>query len=133
MTEYGVAPLALGLTTRMCERFVATRCEDLPAPIIHEVKRAVLDWVGCALAGAPHPTVTKLLATLAHTGGGEVATVIGRGRRLGLLEAPLANGQMGHVLDFDDTHMDGVVLHASSPLLSALFALSEVGPSRGRI
>src|ERR1700688_2780691 len=32
---------------------------------------------------------------------------------------------MGHVLDYDDTHMGGVVLHTSSPVLAALFALSE--------
>jgi 2-methylcitrate dehydratase PrpD len=32
---------------------------------------------------------------------------------------------MGHLLDFDDTHMGGVVLHASSPVLSALLALAE--------
>ena len=34
---------------------------------------------------------------------------------------------MGHVLDYDDTHMGGVVLHASSPILAALFALAERG------
>jgi 2-methylcitrate dehydratase PrpD len=39
---------------------------------------------------------------------------------------------MGHVLDFDDTHMGGVVLHASSPVLSALFALSERETVSGR-
>jgi 2-methylcitrate dehydratase PrpD len=59
--------------------------------------------------------------------------VIGRrGTRLGPLDAALANGQMGHLLDFDDTHMGGVVLHASSPLLGALFALAERGGVDGR-
>ncbi len=38
---------------------------------------------------------------------------------------------MGHVLDFDDTHMGGVVLHASSPILAALFALCERGAVDG--
>jgi 2-methylcitrate dehydratase PrpD len=56
--------------------------------------------------------------------------VLGRGLELGRLDAPLANGQMGHVLDFDDTHMGGVVLHASSPILAALFSLAERAPSR---
>ena len=31
----------------------------------------------------------------------------------------------GHMLDYDDTHMGGVVLHASSPILAALFSLAE--------
>jgi 2-methylcitrate dehydratase PrpD len=57
--------------------------------------------------------------------------VLGRSLKLGLLEAPLANGVMGHVLDFDDTHMGGVVLHTSSPVLAALFALAERAPVSG--
>src|SRR6185436_13621737 len=44
---------------------------------------------------------------------------------------PLANGQMGHVLDYDDTHMGGVVLHTSSPVLAALLALAERAPVSG--
>src|SRR6202035_2142308 len=59
------------------------------------------------------------------------ATVLGRKLKLGLRDAPLANGQMGHVLDFDDTHMGGVVLHASSPVLAALFSLTERSGARG--
>ena len=50
------------------------------------------------------------------------AGVIGHEGGLGLLEAPVVNGTMGHVLDFDDTHLGGVVLHASSPVLAALLA-----------
>ena len=57
--------------------------------------------------------------------------MFGRKLKLGLLDAPLANGQMGHVLDFDDTHMGGVVLHTSSPVLAALFALAERTPVSG--
>jgi 2-methylcitrate dehydratase PrpD len=57
--------------------------------------------------------------------------VLGRKLKLGLLDAPLANGQMGHVLDYDDTHMGGVVLHTSSPVLAALLALAERAPVGG--
>jgi hypothetical protein len=52
------------------------------------------------------------------------------GLRLGLLDAPVANGQMGHLLDFDDTHMGGVVLHTSSPL-SPRCCRGGHRPSRG--
>jgi len=91
----------------------------------------VLDWIGCALAGSGHNTVMTLLAVLQEISGKPQATVLGRGLKLGLLDAPLANGQMGHVLDYDDTHMGGVVLHTSSPVLAALFALSERKPVSG--
>ena len=91
----------------------------------------MLDWIGCALAGSGHKTIKTLIDVLQETGGRPQATVLGRKLRLGLLDAPLANGQMGHVLDFDDTHMGGVVLHASSPVLAALFALAERKPVSG--
>jgi len=72
-----------------------------------------------------------LLSVLQDVSGRPQATVFGRDLKLGLIEAPLANGQMGHVLDYDDTHMGGVVLHTSSPVLSALFALAERNPVSG--
>jgi 2-methylcitrate dehydratase PrpD len=58
--------------------------------------------------------------------------VLGHELRLGQLEAAIANGQMGHMLDYDDTHMGGVILHASSPIIPALFALAERGGINGR-
>jgi 2-methylcitrate dehydratase PrpD len=39
---------------------------------------------------------------------------------------------MGHVLDFDDTHLGGVILHTSTATLPALFALGERRKSSGR-
>lgn len=123
--DQNLSPEAVTLTKTLCARLAAARFGDLSAAAVHQARRSVLDWIGCALAGSPHPTVGKLIDVLGAAGGRAQATVLGRNLRLGLLEAPLANGQMGHVLDFDDTHMGGVVLHASSPVLAALFALAE--------
>jgi 2-methylcitrate dehydratase PrpD len=113
------------LTKTLCGHLAATRLADLSAAAINQARRGVLDWIGCALAGSGHKTVSTLLSVLQETSGRPQATVFGRGLKLGLLDAPLANGQMGHVLDYDDTHMGGVVLHTSSPVLAALFALAE--------
>jgi 2-methylcitrate dehydratase PrpD len=130
--EYGVAALGLGATRSLGGFIAGLRFEDLPAAVVHEARRGVLDWIGCALAASRHPTIRILLDTFAATGSPAVATVLGQGGlRLGLLDAPVANGQMGHLLDFDDTHMGGVVLHASSPLLAALLALAEHRPVSG--
>ena len=132
-TEYGVAALGLGVTKQLAAFIAALRFEDLPAAVVHEARRGVLDWIGCALAASRHPTIRILLDTFAATGSAPAAPVLGQaGLRIGLLDAPIANGQMGHLLDFDDTHMGGVVLHTSSPLLAALFALAEHRPVSGR-
>jgi 2-methylcitrate dehydratase PrpD len=116
---------AVTLTKSLCTHLANARFDDLSEAARNEARRGVLDWIGCALAGSGHPTVAKLIAVLEEAGGRPQARVLGRNLRLGFLDAPLANGQMGHILDFDDTHMGGVVLHASSPILAALFALAE--------
>ena len=129
--DQNLSPDAVTLTKTLCARLAAARFDDLTPAAVREARRGVLDWIGCALAGSSHPTVATLVSVLQETSGSGRATVLGRGLKLGLLDAPLANGQMGHVLDFDDTHMGGVVLHASSPVLAALFALAERTPVGG--
>lgn len=130
--EYGAAPLNLDLTYRLCDFIAGFRYDDLPDGVVHEARRGILDWLGCALAGSRHDTISTLLDVLGTVSGGQQSTVIARGMKLGVIEAAMANGQMGHLLDFDDTHMGGVILHASSPILAALFALSEIRPVSGR-
>lgn len=132
-TEYGVASLDLGVTKALAGFIAGLRFEVLPALVVHEARRGVMDMIGCALAASRHPTIGILLDTFAATGSAPIARVLGQGGlRLGLLDAPVVNGQMGHLLDFDDTHMGGVVLHTSSPLLCALLALAEHRPVSGR-
>ncbi len=120
------------VTRALCAHLAGFGFDALPANVVHAARRGVLDWMGCALAGSRHPTLDKLNRVLSRTGGKPVATVFGRNAKLGLLDAPLANGQAGHVLDYDDTHMGGTVLHTSSPTLAALFALAERGGATGR-
>ena len=122
---------AVTATKTLCGHLASARFSDLTPKALREARRGVLDWIGCALAGSGHNEVTTLLDVLREAGGRPQATVLGRNLKLGLLDAPLANGQMGHLLDYDDTHMGGVVLHTSSPVLAALFALAERSPVSG--
>lgn len=122
---------AVTATKTLCGHLATAKFSDLTPAALREARRGVLDWIGCALAGSGHRTITTLLGVLEETTGKPQATVLGRKLKLGLLDAPLANGQMGHVLDYDDTHMGGVVLHTSSPVLAALFALAERKPVSG--
>ncbi len=129
--DQNLSPDAVTLTKTLCGRLAAARFDDLSVAAVQQARRGVLDWIGCALAGSGHKTISTLLDVLQEVSGRPQATVLGRKLKLGLRDAPLANGQMGHVLDFDDTHMGGVVLHASSPVLAALFALAERSPVSG--
>ena len=130
--DYGAAPIGLNITRDLAAFIARFRYEDLPEEAVHESRRSVLDWLGGALPGSLHPTLGKLMSVLETLSGKPQATVLGRGMQLGLMEAALANGQAGHVLDYDDTHMGGVVLHASSPILAAVLALADRGGFDGR-
>ena len=130
--RYGAANLGLGITRRFGSFLSEIRYADLPPAAVHEARRAVLDWLGCALAGSQHPTPRILIRTLAGLGSMPDATVLGqKDLKLSLLDAAVANGQMGHVLDFDDTHLGGVILHTSTATMPALLALGERRHSRG--
>lgn len=118
--------------TRILARHIArSRYADLPVDAVAAARRGVLDWLGCALAGSRHPTLDILVSVMGELSTQSQATVLGRGSKAGFLEAALINGQMGHVLDYDDTHMAGVILHASSPILAALFSLAELSQASG--
>ncbi len=132
ITEYGLTPVGLNVTRDFSAFLATVRFEDLPEAAVHQARRGALDWIGCTLAASPHPTIAKLLAVIEQAGGSGSTRVLGHAHKLALLDAAVANGQMGHLLDYDDTHMGGVVLHASSPILAALFALIDGGGIDGR-
>src|SRR6266545_2051628 len=130
--DYNLASPGLNLTRDFGDFLARFKFEDLSERAVHEARRGLIDWIGCALAGSGHPTIDKLLSVLTAISGKPQATVMGRRLKLGLMEAALANGQIGHMLDFDDTHRGGVVLHTSGPILAALFPLIERGGVSGR-
>ena len=112
-------------------RFVArSRIEDVPPAVVHEAKRAVLNWVGCAIGASRHETVNRALAALAPFVGPAQASVLGRHEKVDILHAALFNGMTSHTFDFDDTHLR-TVIHPTGPVASAILALSEYMPVTG--
>ena len=111
--------------TRVLARYgVASRYEQLPAPVVHEARRAILNWAGCAIGASAHETVENAWNAMRPFAGAVQATLLGRRERTDILNAALVNGISSHVLDFDDTHPETLV-HPSGPVASALFALAE--------
>ena len=116
--------------TRTLARFLATaRPEDVPPAIRHEAKRALLNWLGCAIGSARHETIECAVAALQPFFGPPQAAILGRSERADILNAALVNGTSSHVLDFDDTHARAI--HPSAPVLPALLAFAEWRPTTG--
>ena len=112
-------------TTAALARFVAaSRWEDIPAPVRHEARRALLNFVAAALGGSRDAAIMHAVAVLGPFSGPAQATVIGRAERFDLPNAAFLNAASGNVLDFDDTHHP-TVIHPTSPVAPPLLALSE--------
>lgn len=107
-----------------------SRFTNLPGTVLHEAKRAVLNWIGCAVGASRHPTVSCALAALSPFSGPAQATVLGRQERLDILHTAMMNGITSHTFDFDDTHLK-TVIHPTAPVASAILALSEYIPVSG--
>ncbi len=119
-----MAQEATAEVTRTLARYiVASRYEDIPAPVRHEASRALLNWCGCAIGASRHETINSMLATVLPFAGQPQAQILGRSERTDILHAALVNGVSSHVFDFDDTHVRAV--HPSAPVLPALLALAE--------
>src|SRR5256885_3924440 len=113
-------------------RFVAdTSWDDIPEPVKHEAKRALLNFFAVALAGCRTAPIEMALKSLAEFSGGRQATIVGRSERIDALAAAFLNAAGANVFDYCDTHLPTVV-HPTAPLAPALLALGELRPVNGR-
>jgi len=119
-----------GLTRALAEQSASLTHADLSPDARALARQCVLDYLGCALAGADDPLTRMLLAEMAEQGGNDAATVLGSEARLPPLSAALVNGTAAHALDFDDVNM-AMPGHPSVAILPALLALAEERGSRG--
>ncbi len=117
-------------TAALATFLAESRWSDVPKSIRHEGKRALLNWLGCALGGCRDPTVDILVNGLREFAGPPHATLIGRREKFDAPNAALVNGVSSNILDFDDTHMP-TVIHPSVPVASAALALAEFRPVTG--
>ena len=120
------------LVTKRLAQFVAdAQWDALSPPVIHQAKRALVNFFAVALTGCREPAIETALRSLAIFSGGREATVIGRPERLDALAAAFLNAASANVLDFCDTHVP-TVIHPTAPLAPALFALGELRRITGR-
>ena len=124
-------PQNSGVTERLAQFVVETRWDALQPPIVHQVKRSLINFFAVALTGCREPTIETALQTLAVFSGGRQAALIGRRERIDALNAAFLNAASANILDFCDTHVP-TVIHPTAPLAPALLALGELRRVTGR-
>ncbi len=114
----------MGVSRHTAEWVSSLRYEDLSDLAIERIEVAVLDYLGCAIAGAATETGMKLMDYVLEVGREGGSTVFGTKYRFSPPDAALLNGTFGHALDYDDVsfHMIG---HPGVTILPAVLALAE--------
>jgi len=75
-------------TLALAEFVAKNRPEDLPRNVVHEGKRALLNWLGCAIGASHHDTVSRAMLALMPFFGPAQASILGRVERVDTLHAP---------------------------------------------
>jgi 2-methylcitrate dehydratase len=126
----------VAVARRIAEYATRLNYESLPPEVVKQVKRTVLDLLGCAIGGYQSETSRIVLQFIEEIGGTPESTVIGSGLRTSCLNAVLANGAMARYLDFNDTHLVpiGDKIQGGHPceLIPTVLALGERQHSPGR-
>jgi 2-methylcitrate dehydratase PrpD len=109
----------------------ALSLEQIPREVVDRAHHLILDAVGIAFASGRFDFAKRTLEAMRSLGDGPgEGVVIGFPDRLGFRDAAIANGVLVHGLDFDDTHLGGVV-HASASLVPTLLAVGARQRSSG--
>jgi 2-methylcitrate dehydratase PrpD len=117
---------SVNATRELAAFVVRARLEDLPSDLLHQARRCTTDCLGVAIGAAEESAVDMLLGVVDTLGGSPQCTVWATDRRASLAHAPLVNGYLAHVLDFDDSYMPQVtILHGNAPVVPAAMAVGE--------
>lgn len=109
----------------------ALQFEDLPEEVVHQVKRLVLDSLGCGIGAFTSEPVKGMRALAATVTGDFSATVLGTTTRTTADLAALANGTMVRYLDFNDSYNGKDTAHPSDNIPCVL-AAAEASFASGR-
>lgn len=104
---------------------------DIPAEVRTRAHHTMLDAAGIAVASTRYPFAHPVLAGLQAFGDTGDVPVLGMAARLNARDAATMNGFLCHGLDFDDTHIAGIV-HATASVLPATLSASAMTGASGR-
>jgi 2-methylcitrate dehydratase PrpD len=121
----------MSVTESLARYVVDDTPNGIPTDVWHEAKRALLNYLGCALGGSGEPALETAIETLASYSGPATANVLGRDESFDPLNAALMNGIGSHVHEYDDT-LPRNYIHPSVPVASALFAHASAHRVSGR-
>jgi 2-methylcitrate dehydratase len=119
------------IADRLAQYAATLRYTQLPTPVVHEVKRRLLDSLGCAFGAwtsVPGRIARQTALSVKSPSG---ATVWGTAHRTLPDLAAFANGALVRYLDFNDTYLSKEPAHPSDNL-AAILAVGEMAQATGK-
>ncbi|UOF91152.1 MmgE/PrpD family protein [Fodinisporobacter ferrooxydans] len=114
----------LDLTKILAEHVDMFHRIQLPSPVIHQVKRVLLDYLCAAVTGSQTEVSRLLYAYLLETEGEGEFRTIGFEKGLSKTNSAFLNGTNAHCLDFDDGHTQGSI-HPGAVVIPAVLAAAR--------
>ena len=93
----------MGATETVAQFVTTLKAADIPQEALRRARTALLDCIGCAVAGAKYSSSGLLLDFIRDCGGAPQATVMGTNLRTSAPDAALANGMLSSALLYEDT------------------------------
>ncbi len=115
---------AAGASKRIAEYASGLSYDKLPANAVHAFKRALLDYLTCAIAGSRMEPTRIVFDYVSSWDQSREAAVMGTTTRLSCPNAAFVNGTSTHGLDFDDGFTRGSV-HPAGAVFPAVLAIAE--------
>ena len=119
----------MGATETIARWVVNTNYEDIPPDAIRVANESCFDLLGVILAGSVQPVGQIIQEYVTKQGAVPEATILSGGAQSTMANVALANGTMGHALDYDDFGGFG---HPTVAVFPALLAIGEHSGATGR-
>ena len=117
------------LAHQLADYACALRFEDLSKEVVHEVKRRVLDSVGCALGAWKEEPCVIARKVASDFSAKQGSTIIGTNHKAPPDWTAFANGCCIRYFDYNDTYLSKEPAHPSDNIAAALAVAESVGAS----
>lgn len=114
----------INCSRRLAEYVSSAGHRPLSARVVHDFKRALLDYSACLLAGTSEPIVRSMLECLTGDTAGAPLSIRGLAEKLSGTDAAFINGVRAHALDFDDGYTQGSC-HPGAVIFPAVLAAAK--------
>jgi 2-methylcitrate dehydratase PrpD len=118
----------MNILDKLTAHLIETKYESLPKNVVEATRRQILDTLGVTAAGSACSVAGEMqgLADMVKDWGGkEESTIIAFGGRVPAPEAAFINAISSVRLDFDDTLVTWMNLHAARAIVPTAFAMAE--------